>query len=42
VNKSLELLLRLGVVRELTSKKRNRIFSYQRCLDILNRGTELP
>lgn len=42
VNKSLELLLRLGIVRELTSKKRNRVFAYQRCLDILNRGTELP
>jgi Fic family protein len=42
VNKSLEHLLRLGIVRELTSKRRNRVFAYQRCLDILNRGTELP
>ncbi len=42
VNKSLEHLLRLGIVRELTARKRNRVFAYQRCLDILNRGTELP
>ena len=42
VNKSLEHLLRLGIVRELTARKRNRVFAYQRCLDILNRGTGLP
>ena len=42
VNKSLEHLLRQGIVRELTAGKRNRVFAYQRCLDILNRGTELP
>jgi len=42
VNKSLGHLLRLGIVLELTARKRNRVFAYQRCLDILNRGTELP
>ncbi len=42
VNKSLEHLMRVGIVRELTSRRRNRIFAYQECLDILNRGTELP
>jgi Fic family protein len=42
VNKSLENLQRLGIVRELTSRKRNRIFSYKRYLEIMNQGTELP
>jgi Fic family protein len=32
----------LGIVGELTQKKRNRIFSYTDYIDILNRGTELP
>ena len=42
VNKSLEHLERLGIVRELTSRKRNRIFSYTEYLEIMNHGTELP
>jgi Fic family protein len=42
VNKSLEHLGRLGIVRELTNMKRNRLFSYGRYLDILNQGMELP
>ena len=42
VNKSLEHLERLGIVRELTSRKRNRIFSYAGYLEIMNQGTELP
>jgi len=42
VNKSLDLLMRLGVIREMTAKRRNRVFSYDRCLEILNRGAELP
>ena len=42
VNKSLEHLERLGIVRELTSRKRNRVFSYARYLEIMNQGTELP
>jgi Fic family protein len=42
VNKSLENLKRLGIVSELTSRKRNRIFSYTGYLDIMNQGTELP
>jgi Fic family protein len=42
VNKSLALLGRVGVIRELTGRRRGRVFIYQRCLDILNRGTELP
>ncbi len=42
VNKALSHLERLGIVRELTSRKRNRIFSYTGCVDIMNQGTELP
>jgi ribosomal protein S25 len=42
VNKCLGHLERLGVVRELTLRKRNRIFSYVRYVEIMNHGTELP
>ncbi len=42
VNKCLRHLERLGIVKELTSRKRNRIFSYGEYLEILNQGTELP
>ncbi len=42
VNKCLVHLERLGIVRELTSRKRNRIFSYTEYADIMNKGTELP
>lgn len=42
VNKSLGLLVEIGVVRELTSQKRNRVFSYSEFVEILNRGAELP
>lgn len=42
VNKSLSHLMDLGIVRELTLQKRNRIFSYAQYLGIMNEGTELP
>lgn len=42
INRALENLQHLEIVRELTAQKRNRIFSYSNYLDILNRGTELP
>ncbi len=42
VNKSLGHLERLGIVRELTNRRRNRVFSYTRHVEILNQGTELP
>lgn len=42
VNKSLAHLERLGVVRELTRQKRNRLFSYARYIEIMNQGTETP
>ena len=40
VNKCLGHLERLGVVRELTSRKRNRLFCYTGYVDIMNQGTE--
>ncbi len=42
VNKALANLERLGVVRELTARKRNRLFSYAGYVEIMNQGTELP
>jgi len=41
INKCLGHLERLGIVRELTSRKRNRVFSYTGYLEIMNQGTEL-
>ena len=42
VNKSLDHLACLGIVREVTGRKRNRIFSYTGYVDIMSRGTDLP
>ncbi len=42
VNKALVHLERLGIVREPTAQKRNRLFSYAGYVEIMNRGTELP
>lgn len=42
VNKSLLHLQKLGIVRELTKRKRDRLFSYFRFIGILNEGTEKP
>ncbi|MCF8081441.1 MAG: Fic family protein [Desulfobacterales bacterium] len=42
VNKCLRHLQHLGIVQELTERKRNRVFSYKKYLQILNRGTEPP
>ena len=42
VNKCLRHLELLGIVRELTSRSRNRLFSYTGILKIMNQGTELP
>ena len=42
VNKCLSHLEGLGIVRELTSRKRNRIFSFHRFVEIMNQGLELP
>jgi Fic family protein len=37
---SMDLLGNLGVVKELTGGRRNRLFAYQDYLTILNEGTE--
>jgi Fic family protein len=42
VNKTLGHLEKLGIVRELTAQKRNRLFSYSGYVEILNQGMELP
>lgn len=42
VNKSLDHLCKLGVVRELTGRQRYRVFSYPQYVAILNEGTEPP
>jgi Fic family protein len=42
VNKALGHLEQLGIVKELTARKRNRLFSYAGYIEIMNRGTELP
>jgi hypothetical protein len=36
------VLERLGIARELTGKRRNRLFAYGTYIDILSEGTELP
>jgi len=41
VNKALGHLEQLDIVKELTSQKRNRLFSYARYIEIMSRGTEL-
>ena len=42
INKALGHLEQLGIVKELTAQKRNRLFSYADYIEIMNRGTELP
>ena len=42
VNKSLVHLERLGIVTELTSKQRGRVFNYARYTEILNEGMDPP
>jgi len=40
VSSTMELLVELGIARELTGRRRNRLFVYSRYLEILNEGTE--
>ena len=42
VNKALGHMEQLGIVKELTARKRNRLFSYEGYIEIMSRGTELP
>lgn len=39
---AIDLLAEIGMVRELTGKRRNRLFVYDRYLAILNEGAEAP
>jgi Fic family protein len=40
IAKAMEHLAKLGIAREVTGKRRRRVFAYARYLDVLNRGTE--
>ncbi len=40
VSKSVETLVKAGILREVTGQKRNRVFAYERYLNILNEETE--
>ena len=42
VMKAVANLQKLGIVNEVTGKRRGRLFAYTRYMDILNRGTEPP
>ena len=42
VNNCLNHLEKLGITHELTGRKRDRIFSYTRHIEIMNKGTDLP
>jgi Fic family protein len=40
VNATFERLVKLGILREITGKKRGRVFAYKSYVDILNEGTQ--
>jgi DNA-binding transcriptional ArsR family regulator len=40
VTSAMEALVEAGIVRELTGRKRNRLFGYTRYLKVLNEGLE--
>lgn len=42
VNACLRELEKLGIVKEVTGQKRNRLYSYLQYINIMNQGTELP
>lgn len=42
VGKALDALVRAGIAREITGRRRRRVFAYDRYLAILNEGTESP
>lgn len=42
VNACLRELEKLGIVKEMTGRKRNRLYSYVEYIRIMNEGTELP
>ena len=40
VGKALELMASAGIIREMTGKRRHRIFAYSKYLTLLDKGTE--
>lgn len=42
VNTGLQELEKLGIIKEITGKKRNRLYAYSKYIDIIKQGTELP
>jgi cell filamentation protein, protein adenylyltransferase len=42
VNSCLRQLEQLGILKEITGRKRDRLYSYFQYINIMNRGTELP
>ena len=42
INKCLRELEQLGIVKEITGQKRNRLYSYTEYIQIMNKDTELP
>ncbi len=42
VSSAMNILVDLGIARELTGKRRNRLFAYDRYLDVLSEGTQVP
>ena len=40
VNKALQTLVQMGIIREITGGQRNRLFAYSQVLQILSEGTE--
>jgi Fic family protein len=40
VNATFERLVKLGILQEITGKKRGRVFAYKSYVDILNEGTQ--
>lgn len=42
IGKALDALTGLEIVREVTGRRRNRVFAYGRYIDALNQGTERP
>lgn len=41
VTSVLDALQKIGIVKEVTGRKRNRLYAYEKCLDILRQGTEV-
>jgi predicted transcriptional regulator len=41
VTGALRALEKAGIVKEITGRKRNRIFAYEKYLEIISQGTEL-